>query len=73
MCRKRWQNPGGNPAPGERSQYVPAMGSSEEAGQRCFEGERFGLNDPASFRPDGEAGFSASAEILGEFGCGYPP
>ena len=49
------------------------MGRSEEAGQRCSEGERFGLNDPASFRPDGEAGFSASAEILGEFGYGYLP
>ena len=49
------------------------MGRSEEASQRYSEGERFGLNDPASFRPDGEAGFSASAEILGEFGYGYPP
>ena len=30
---------------GERSQCVPAMGRSEEAGQRCSEGERFGLKD----------------------------
>jgi len=30
---------------GERSQGVPAMGRREEAGQRCSEGERFGLMD----------------------------